>query len=203
MSFSDLQTTGADQAMWEERIRGIISSMSVFFQNNVMYEAACEPGGNCNTDQLSFKSFTLRWMTASIKVAPFVGDLVNTYRTASAVAAAQSCSGGTDGVTCGTKWTVTGWDGGYGVGQQLSALQAIQGLLLDQAASPVSNTTGGTSQGNPNAGTDETDASGRVLRPVSTGDKAGAAILTASVLIGVLGGGWYVTFLTPVRPGLC
>lgn len=112
-----------------------------------MYEVACEPSNNCDTDQLSFKAYLARWMAASTKVAPFVGDIVNAQLKTSAVAAAKSCSGGADGVTCGTKWTTGAWDGAYGVGQQMSALETIQGLLIGQVSGPVTNSTGGTSKG--------------------------------------------------------
>lgn len=30
------------------------------------------------------------------------------------------CTGGSDSVTCGTTWTGDGWDGGFGVGQQMN-----------------------------------------------------------------------------------
>jgi len=86
-------------------IKGILTASSIFFQNDIMFEVACEPN-KCDTDQLSFKAWLSRWMYASPKLAPFIGDLVNTYLSVSATAAAkaaESCSEGNDGVTCGTK----------------------------------------------------------------------------------------------------
>lgn len=157
-----------------------------------MYEVACEPQGNCDTDQQSFKAYLSRWMAASTKVAPFVSDLVSTYLQTSAQAAAKSCSGGSDGVTCGTKWTVQAWDNTYGVGQQMNALEVIQGLLIDQVPGPLSNKTGGISVGNPSAGSGGTTDPGTPTGEITTGDKAGAGILTAVILIGLLGGAWYV-----------
>ncbi|KAK6397143.1 hypothetical protein LTR65_007643 [Meristemomyces frigidus] len=186
------QTNGTTQALWETRIRGIITASNVFFQNNVMYEVACEPQGNCDTDQQSFKAYLSRWMAASTKVAPFVSDLVKSYLQTSAQAAAKSCSGGSDGVTCGTKWTAQAWDSTYGVGQQMNALEVIQGLLIDQVSGPVSNTTGGISVGNPSAGTGGDTNPGAPTGQITTGDKAGAGILTAVILVALLGGAWYV-----------
>jgi len=112
-----------------------------------MWEVACEQGANCNVDQLSFKAYLSRWMAASTKVAPWLYDQVQPFLAASAMAAAQSCSGGTDGVTCGTRWYEDGWDNTWGVGQQMSALEVIQSNLITHVDGPVTNTTGGTSKG--------------------------------------------------------
>jgi mannan endo-1,6-alpha-mannosidase len=97
---------------------------------NSLYEFACEPENVCNNDQFSFKAYMSRWLAKSAIVAPYIMSEVRTLLTRSASAAAQSCSGGADGVTCGSKWYINGYDGSYGVGQQLSALETIQSLLL-------------------------------------------------------------------------
>ena len=39
-------------AIWAERVMGLFNSTDVFFKHKIMYEAACEPRGNCDTDQL-------------------------------------------------------------------------------------------------------------------------------------------------------
>jgi mannan endo-1,6-alpha-mannosidase len=161
-----------------------------------MFEEACEdvtstanPQGTCDTDQLSFKAYFSRWLAATAKVAPFTHDTIMALLKPSAQAAASQCDGGTDGVTCGEHWTAgSTWDGTYGVGQQMSALSVVQSLLIDEAPDLVTNSTGGTSKGNSAAGGSSTDSSGVVEKPVTTGDKAGAGILTALVLCGVVGG---------------
>jgi len=71
-----------------------------------------------------------RWLAKSAIVAPYIAGEVRTLISRSASAAAKACSGGENGVTCGQKWYVGGYDGSYGVGQQLSALETIQALLL-------------------------------------------------------------------------
>lgn len=157
-----------------------------------MYEAACEPYNTCDTDQLSFKAYLARWMAATTKVAPWTYDYVSPYLIASANAAAQSCSGGEDGVTCGTKWNIGKWDGTYGVGQQMNALEVIQSNLIQKVVGPVGNSSGGTSQGDPSAGTGETNYLGVPVGKVKTADRVGAGVLTAVMLIGTLGGAWYV-----------
>lgn len=185
--------TGSD--VWQARAENIWNASSIFFtgtNKQVMYEVACETGGNCDTDQLSFKAYFSRWMAASIKVAPFLEASIRPYLVTSANAAAAQCNGGQDGVTCGTKWTTGTWDGSYGVGQQLSALEVIQSNLIDNVAGPLTNSTGGTSQGDASAGT---GGDGNPVAPsstITTGDKAGAGIITAIILIGLLGGGWWM-----------
>lgn len=160
------------------------------------YEVACEPNGNCNVDQLSFKAYLSRWMAATTKVAPWTSDQILPLLASSAQAAAQSCSGGADGTVCGTRWTQPGYDGTFGVGQQMSALEVIQSNLIKKVSGPVSNSTGGTSKGNPSAGTGTTV---HVEPPhaITTGDKAGAGVLTAVVLISLLGGGYVSVMAKP------
>lgn len=129
-------------SIWAERTQGLLSASQNFFSpfpnaTNIMYEPACETVNRCNTDQLSFKGYLSRFMWATSLVAPFTKDTITTLLTASAQAAAASCSGGFDGVTCGTRWYVGGWDGTFGVGQQMSALETIQGLLSSKSVPPL------------------------------------------------------------------
>lgn len=129
-------TNGGD--MWFRRTQGLLDAAGLFFSpyansTDIMYEYACEPVETCNYDQYSFKGYLSRFMWATTIVAPFTKDAITTLLRASASAAAQSCSGGRDGVTCGTKWYTGGFDGTYGVGQQMSALETIQGLLVQYA----------------------------------------------------------------------
>ena len=81
-------------------------------------------------------------------------------------------------------------DGSIGVGEQMAALEVVQALLVDEVPGWVSDVKGtGTSVGDVNQGTGST-ASSRLTnsRTVTTADRAGAGILTALVLIGVVGG---------------
>lgn len=159
-----------------------------------MYEVACEDvntSGTCDTDQLSFKAYFSRWLAATVKVAPFTSSTITPWLQASGQAAAEQCDGGTDGVTCGEHWTAgSTWDGTYGVGQQMSALSVIQANLITEAAELFTNSTGGTSQGNAAAGTSSSSSTSAetVTTPATGADKAGAGILTALVISGLLGG---------------
>ena len=153
-----------------------------------MFEVACEPNGKCNTDQLSFKAYLARWMAATTKLAPFTYDFVQKKLRASAAAAAAQCSGGTRGTSCGTLWTNNGvYDGTYGVGQQMSALEVIQSNLIKDAKGPLSIVTGGTSKGDPSAGTGGTSPMGPLPTPVTTRDRVGAGIITTIFIVFVLG----------------
>lgn len=125
---------------------------------------------------------------------------------ASAEGAAGQCSGGGD--VCGLQWFTSTYDGQTGVGEevsvvprcqriaanerQMSALSVIGSTLIDSSMIPLSLRTGATSKSNPNAGTSSTKLPGQNTKPITTADKAGAAILTLMVCVGVIGGSWYL-----------
>lgn len=192
-----LQTNGS--ALWQERVLGILNASSIFFATNppnVMYEVACEPPNTCDTDNYSFKAYLARWLVASIKYAPFIQTTVMPWIQASATAAALQCSGGNNGQMCGMKWTMGAtWDGTQGVGQQMGALSVIQANLIDQVSVPVTNKTGGTSEGNAAAGGGggvSTSNPALSQDVITQGSKAGAGILTCLVLISVIGCSWWM-----------
>ncbi|KAL9116450.1 MAG: hypothetical protein Q9187_007025, partial [Circinaria calcarea] len=173
--------------MYAYRVESLLNATAVFFHPtspNVMYEVACEPQGNCNLDQASFKAYLSRWMAATTKLAPFTTDFIMTKLRASAIAAAKQCTGGADGTTCGIRWTTNGvWDGSSGVGQQMSALEVIQSNLISSVAAPVTNSTGGISVGNPSAGTGAVSPIGLPTNPIMLRDQVGAGFLTAFALL--------------------
>ena len=196
-SFANLpfQTNGS--TIWKERVLGILNASEVFFTTNppnVMYEVACEGPSTCDTDNYSFKAYLARWMVASTKYAPFIYETVMTKIAASAQAAAAQCSGGSNGQMCGMKWTNGAqWDGTQGVGQQMGALEVIQANLINNVAVPVTNKTGGTSKGDPGAGSGGANTNPTLSQStIGTSDRAGAGILTTLVLISVIGGAWWM-----------
>jgi mannan endo-1,6-alpha-mannosidase len=81
------------------------------------------------------------------------------------------------------------WDGTTGVGQQMSALEVIQANLITQAKPIVSNSTGGTSVGNPNAGSGSAESMADLMAevPVTEAGKAAAAALTVAMVSSVIG----------------
>lgn len=151
-----------------------------------MYEVACELINDCQTDQFSFKAYLSRWMTATTQLAPFTHDIIMTRLGASARAAAAQCTGGDTGTQCGMKWTLGHWDGTTGVGQQMSALEVVQGNLVKRVKGPVTSAHGGTSKGNAAAGT-ETGDTPIHWDPITTGDRVGAAFVTTALLVSIIG----------------
>ena len=111
-----------------------------------MFEAQCEKTFSCNTDQYSFKAYLSRWLYATAKVLPELEPDILALMRPSAEAAANSCSGGAKGRTCGTEWWRSDGGGAVGLGQQMSALEVVHGLLLDTVDPPsvMTNRTGST-----------------------------------------------------------
>ena len=156
-----------------------------------MVEKMCEQIGNCNTDQLSYKSLLIRWMAQTAKLVPSTADQIYGKLQTTFENAAASCNCGDGNTQCSFSWVNKGQcDGNFGIGQQLNALQAVQVNLESQVAGPVTAKTGGTSQGDADAGKDgdDTGMSSAENRVITTGDKAGAGILTTLVVIAILGG---------------
>jgi mannan endo-1,6-alpha-mannosidase len=180
-----------EQTLWETRINGIIAGMDVFFDNGVMTEVACENNGKCDVDQRSFKAYLSRWMAATIKVAPWTSPKLEPLLKSSAKAAVATCTAGIDGNQCGLRWTVNSNDGSLGVGEQMSVLEVVQSTLIDSVPGPVTNTTGGTSKGN-NAAGSNVDDNPLMFDTITTGDKAGAGILTTVLMISLFGGAWWM-----------
>ncbi|KAK6596514.1 glycosyl hydrolase family 76 [Botrytis cinerea] len=121
---------------WQTRTEGLLKASSNFFTSgSIMYEQACEGVGTCNNDQFSFKAYLSRFMWATTQMAPFTKATITSYLTKSASAAASICVG--DANACGTKWYTGSNDGVSGPGQQMSALEVIQGLLVSSAAPPI------------------------------------------------------------------
>ncbi|KAI1086449.1 glycoside hydrolase family 76 protein [Rostrohypoxylon terebratum] len=165
---------------WEDRITGLIDGMErIFFVNGTLYEPSCE-GGVCSTDMLSFKGYVHRWLAVVTQVAPFTKDRIMKLLRSSAEMAVKQCTGGDNGRQCGFHWTTGVYDGKTGAGQQMNVLGALSSLLVDDAKAPVTNSTGGTSVGDPNAGANSPSLP--EAAPITTGDRAGAGIVTALVL---------------------
>lgn len=197
------QTDGNEQ--WRRRLDGMMKATQAFFPQqhggNILVETACEPQGTCNHDQPSFKAYLSRWMASAAQLAPFTSDYVMTKLRASAEGAAAQCSGGNDGTTCGRSWHSSTWDGKKGLGEQMSALSVIQNMLISKVAGPVTAAKGGTSKGDPSAGSQGDNPAGPgaatsgALKPITTADRAGAGILTAFIVAGLVVSTWWICFL--------
>lgn len=92
---------------------------------------------------------------------------------------------------CGLKWANnTGtWDGTTGVGQQMAVMEVVLANMIQQAGTPVTNSTGGTSVGNPAAGGGDdgrNDHLGWHYAAIDNGDLAGAVFVTFVILSALL-----------------
>jgi mannan endo-1,6-alpha-mannosidase len=151
----------------------------------------CEPAGTCNVDQRSFKAYYSRWLAATAKLVPYTHDNITTEFKASAVAAVSTCKGGPTGTACGLRWTEGPiHDGSQGVGEQMAVMEIVQSNLVDAAPAWRSEVLGtGLSKGDVDAGSGMSDTDHLPgVRRVTTKDRVGAGILTALVLLGVMGG---------------
>jgi mannan endo-1,6-alpha-mannosidase len=163
-----------------------------------MQEEACETINNCDTDQLSFKAYFSAWLASTTTLAPFTQPTISPWLSATARAVASICTAGGSGAgaPCGFKWTdAPKTDGSLGVGQQMSALGAIQSAMVQipgqKIVAPVTTSTGGTSKGDASAGQNSANATEAALldqAPVATRDRVAAGILTFALGISVVGG---------------
>ncbi|KAK4125945.1 glycoside hydrolase family 76 protein [Parathielavia appendiculata] len=126
---------------WVERTERILGAARSFFSpfdnaTNIMYEHACEQVFTCNQDMRSFKGYFSRFVYAASLFVPSIQPAIEELWHTSALAAAKACSGGASGTQCGQKWYVGGFDGMTGLGEEMCALETIQGLLVGQSKPP-------------------------------------------------------------------
>ena len=186
-------TTGSTQEIWRSRVDGLINGLGVFFtgpQRNIMTEVACEPVNLCDLDQQSFKAYLSRSMAATTKWAPWTYYRVKPLLESTAIAATSTCVGGSNGRMCGLRWTEHGkWDGTTGVGQQMAAMELVLANMIQRVAAPVTNHTGGTSMGDPGAGSGDVGRTDPFSGPrISTADRVGAWIITVIMILGLVSG---------------
>jgi len=175
-------TKGEDK--WAERVWGLWKGIKRdFFKNGAAWEVPCEGSGGCTADMLTFKGYMHRWVSVTTQIGPpgLAEDALPILRKSAEMAAAQ-CTGGASGRACGFYWSGGVYvdpavDQTTGAGEAMSVLAAVSSLLIEDAAPPATNKTGGISQGDPLAGT-HSRGQNEPLEPITTGDRAGAAILT-------------------------
>ncbi|KAJ6786273.1 hypothetical protein PWT90_00813 [Aphanocladium album] len=179
---------------WKDRLDGLIKGSQVFFtgdNNDIMEEVACEPVDRCNTDQQSFKAYLSRWLAVATQWAPNTYNTVIPYLRASAKAAVNQCVGGNNGKMCGLKWSRNDgkYDGSTGVGQQMAALEVVLSTIIKSRGPPLRADTGGTSTGDVNAGSGDIGRNEPLpsFGPPTAAMKAGAAILTMAIVLGIFG----------------
>ena len=128
---------GKNKEEWGIRVNGFLeTAASTYFTSEdpkgIMYEQKCEKERTCSTDQTSFKSSLARWMAKTAVLVPDTSEYIFKLLEPSAAGAATSCSGH-DNSTCGVQWYTGSFDGQSDFGTELSALEAVQSLLVKLA----------------------------------------------------------------------
>ncbi|GAB1316657.1 hypothetical protein MFIFM68171_06867 [Madurella fahalii] len=127
---------------WVERTERILEASRSFFSpyenaTNIMYEHACEWVDSCNADMRSFKAYFSRFVYGASLFVPSIKPTIEELWHTSALAAARSCTGGASGTACSHKWYTGGFDGTTGLGEQMCALETIQGLVVGESQPPL------------------------------------------------------------------
>jgi|SRR2546423_8181126 len=102
-----------------------------------MFEARCELSASCNVDQYCMKAYLAPWLASTSHLAPFTAGRVGRLLRPSPMGAAAACTGEPYSKTCGAKWYINSSDGRGGLGQQLSAVEVMYALLINQAEPPI------------------------------------------------------------------
>ncbi|KAK0724598.1 family 76 glycosyl hydrolase [Lasiosphaeris hirsuta] len=191
-------TDGA--AKWRTRVDKLLEGLfRDFFPEGIAFEVPCEGRqGACTADMISFKGYVHRWLSVVTKLVPETSDRILKVLRTSAAAAARQCTGGDTGRRCGFYWSGGVYvdpavDKTSGAGEAMSALAAVSSLLVTEVDPPATNTTGGISKGDPNAGSRSKD-NPEPLAPITTADRAGAAILTFLMLAAIMGAWGWMSF---------
>lgn len=171
---------GTGNKKWLDRTESFLNSTGYFYNNSVLYEFTCQNSNTCNTDQRSFKAYFVTFIAATAQLIPQLQGRIMGLVNATAYGAAQSCVGGYDGHTCGINWNMNGWDGQYGLGEQMAALEAFVVTQAMDRPAPYNATDGGNSTGKGYAGTQQAPTNLKPLH-ITSGSRAGAGIITCVV----------------------
>ncbi|TGO32056.1 hypothetical protein BHYA_0359g00010 [Botrytis hyacinthi] len=173
-------TNGDTQAQWKTALDGLLNrTISVFFPSGIATETACEFKDSCNIDQRAFKGVLGKWLVDTIAVAPYTSDLITKQLTSSAQAAVKTC--GDNG--CGLDWSGNAKNSSAGVGEQIDALNYVQGLLHSQAsASTTQNSSSATTTGSGGSTSTSGSAIVTVTKNAAVGMVVGHSALSFSML---------------------
>ncbi|KAK3988236.1 mannan endo-1,6-alpha-mannosidase [Cladorrhinum sp. PSN332] len=180
-------------------------TLTYFFPHGVAKEPPCElkDVNQCTADMLSYKGYVHRWLASTTQLAPFMHDTIMPVLLSSAKGMAQSCLD--ESGVCGFRWDRGEYDGVTGAGQQMNALGALVSLLVSaegEAKAPVTDKTGGTSKGDPNAGAgtgELTEKEEEEDREITTVDKIVSWVVTGLIVFVV--GIWTLFMVTDAGEG--
>jgi mannan endo-1,6-alpha-mannosidase len=153
----------------------------------IFEEVVCEPSESCNDNEILFKGLVSSWLSFTALLVPSTFSTILPYLQNSAKAAALSCTGHNNN-TCGVRWYQSKYDGWIGMEEQISATNLfVANMIQFNASGPVTATTGGNSTSNPTQGENDTSSTTTKQSTITTGDKAGAGILTVVFVVGWVG----------------
>ena len=184
---------------WKTAVDNLLQAaeQTFFTPEGIIYEHACEDS-KCNLDMMSFKGYLAQHLGYCSVAVPETRERIKNILSTSAIAAGQSCTGGSFGDQCGLNWRLGRFDGNNQVPTSIAALDTFNGLMYSQwGKSPMKATTGGTSPGINNtkgSGNYQTGLQTQFeIKPATKSDKAGAGIATAIVISAMVGlSGWLV-----------
>ncbi|EAW12282.1 glycoside hydrolase family 76 protein [Aspergillus clavatus NRRL 1] len=181
--------TNGTNTKWESAVNGLLNvTLNQFFPTayggNIMSEVLCEPSELCNNNEVLFKGLVSSWLAFTALLVPSTYSTILPKLQGSAVAAAQSCTGNGNS-SCGVRWHTSSWDGQTGMEEQISVTDVLSvNLITTKHGGPVTSTTGGNSTSDPTAGQGDKSGNTPTTHTVTTGDKAGASILTVGFAVG-------------------
>lgn len=150
----------------------------------IFEEVTCEPREICNDNEILFKGLVSSWLSFTALLVPSTYNTILPKLQTSATAAALSCTGNNNN-TCGVRWYQSKWDGWTGMEEEISATNIfVANLIPFINRAPVTSITGGNSTSNPTAGLGGPNPGQEQLAQITTGDRAGAGIVTALFVIG-------------------
>lgn len=132
----------------------LAAAKTKFFNNGTIWEPKCEPSGHCDPDQTTFKGFLAQYLGLVAHLVPYTASEIYPLLKSSALAAGDHCIVGTSGEMCSMLWTTEPDNTAPTMGPQMSALNVfLANMMAFSNAQVVSQKSGGTSEGNPGAGT--------------------------------------------------
>ncbi|KAE8312713.1 glycosyl hydrolase family 76-domain-containing protein [Aspergillus transmontanensis] len=182
---------------WKNVVEGLLNTTwrNFFPQEyggNIMVEP-CEPQKQgvvpCDGNQSTFKSLVTAWLAFTTTVMPETLDQILPKLQGSAEGAAKQCSGPSPDKICGQRWFLDKYDGVTGLREHMCALSVFTANMVpfktgNRDQGPLTADTGGTSKGDPSAGTGSRKPEKDEPREITTGDRVGASIATV-VVVGI------------------
>lgn len=143
-----------------------------------MSEVMCEPRGVCSSDDDISKGLLASDLTFTTLVAPYTASDIIPRLKASAVGAAEQCTGGSNHTLCGRRWYESKWDGSASMAEQMSATSIFtSNLATFQDQVPATEDTASNATGSSESG----GSSGESSETITDADNGGNALVSPSL----------------------